>query len=375
VPVIDPETCLWLKSGKCKQTCVTACGERNAIDFEQQDWYEEFDVGAIIVATGFRAFDPTPMRFYGYGQFPQVYSALEVERLLNASGPTQGKVVLRDGSVPKRVGIVHCIGSRDHNYHPYCSRVCCMYSLKLAHLIKEKTGAEVTNFYIDVRAPGKAFEEFFERVQKEGVRFIRGKVGDVRPGPADENGQPQGLVVQVDDTLRGRVTKIPVDMLVLAVALEPAEGADAVRRMFSMSCSTEGFFLEKHPKLAPVNTLNDGVFLAGACQGPKDIPDTVAQADAAAAQALVLIDCARMPLEPNTAWVDEELCSGCKTCIPLCPYTAISRDPEKGVAVIDESLCKGCGTCVASCPSGAAQQHLFTDEQIYDEIEGILSYV
>ena len=375
VPVIDPESCLWLKTGKCKQTCVAACGERNAVDLQQQDWYEEFDVGAIIVATGFRAFDPTPMRFYGYGVFPQVYSALEVERLLNAAGPTQGKVALRDGSTPKRVGIVHCIGSRDHNYHPYCSRVCCMYSLKLAHLIKEKTGAEVTNFYIDIRTPGKAFEEFYERVQKEGVRFIRGKVGDVRPGPPDENGQPQGLVVQVDDTLRGRVTKVPVDMLVLAVALEPAEGADAVRRMFNMSCSTEGFFLEKHPKLAPVNTVNDGVFLAGACQGPKDIPDTVAQADAAAAQALAIIDCGRIPLEPNTAWVEEELCSGCKTCIPLCPYSAISRDPQKGVAVIDQSLCKGCGTCVAACPSGAAQQHLFTDVQIYDEIEGILSYV
>ena len=374
VPVIDREACLKLKTGKCKQSCVEACGDRNALDFEQQDWTEEYEVGAIIVATGFRAFDPTPMRYYGYGRYPNVYTALEVERLLNAAGPTEGKVVLRDGSTPKVVGIVHCIGSRDSNYHRYCSRVCCMYSLKLAHLVHEKTGAEVYNFYIDIRTPGKAFEEFYDRVQKEGVNFIRGKVGDVSPEPGSANGSPR-LILRVDDTLEGRIRKIPVDMLILATALEAAAGAEEVRRMFNMSCSSEGFFLEKHPKLAPVNTANDGVLVAGACQGPKDIPDTVAQADAAAAQALELIDRGQFELEPNTAWIDEELCSGCKTCIPLCPYKAIRRDPEKKVAVIDETLCKGCGTCVAACPSGASQQHLFTDGQIYDEIEGIMSYV
>ena len=371
VPVIDPEACLKLKMGKCKQTCVEACGERGAIHFEQKDWTEEYDVGAILVATGFKIFDPTPMRYYGYGKYPEVYTALEVERLLNAAGPTEGKVVLRDGSAPKAVGIVHCIGSRDHHHHPYCSRVCCMYSLKLAHLIREKTHAEVYNFYIDMRTPGKAFEEFYQRVQKEGVHFVRGKVGDVSPG---QNGGGR-LTVRVDDTLQGRIRSIPVDMLVLAVALEPPQGADEVRRMFNMSCSGEGFFLEKHPKLAPVNTANDGVMVAGACQGPKDIPDTVAQADAAAAQVLALVDRGEIELEPNTAWIDEELCSGCKTCIPLCPYKAIRRDEQKGIAVIDEALCKGCGTCVAACPSGASQQHLFTDVQIYEEIEGIMSYV
>jgi heterodisulfide reductase subunit A len=374
IPVIDPEACLELKTGKCKQSCVEACGDRNAIDFTQKEWREEFDVGAIIVATGYQAFDPTPMTFLGYGRFPNVYTNLEIERLLNASGPTEGKVVLRDGSVPKRVGIVHCVGSRDHNYHRYCSRVCCMVSLKMAHLIREKTGAEIYNFYIDVRTPGKGFEEFYERVQEEQVHFIRGKVGDVSPATVAD-GEGRELVVQVDDTLLGKVRKIPVDMLILAVALEPQADAQSVRRLLNMSCSAEGFFLEKHPKLAPVNTVNDGVFLAGACQGPKDIPDSVAQADAAAAQALALIDRGRVELEPNTAWIDEDLCSGCKTCIPLCPYKAIERDTQERIAVIDAALCKGCGTCVAACPSGAAQQHLFTDDQIYIEIEGIMSYV
>jgi len=375
VPVIDPESCLLLKTGKCKQPCVEACGDRNALDFEQKDWTEEYDVGAIVVATGFQGFDPTPMTYYGYGHYDNVYSALEVERLLNAAGPTEGKVVLRDGSKPTRVGIVHCIGSRDHNYHPYCSRVCCMYSLKLAQLVREKTGAEVFNFYIDMRAPGKSFEEFYERVQEAGVHFIRGKVGNVRPADdAADNGTGQ-LALQVDDTLLGQVRKVNVDMLILAQALEPRADSEDVRRLFNMSCSTEGFFLEKHPKLAPVNTVNDGVFLAGACQGPKDIPDTVAQAGAAAAEALALIDIGQVELEPNTAWVDEELCSGCKTCLGLCPYNAITRDEEKNVAVIDDALCKGCGTCVAACPSGAIEQRLFTNEQIYDEIEGIMTYV
>ena len=379
VPVIDGEACLMLKNGKCKQTCVEACGDRNAIDFEQEDRVEEFDVGAMIVSTGFQAFDPTPMRQYGYGRYRNVYTALEVERLLNASGPTEGKVLLPDGSRPRRVGIVHCIGSRDHHYHTYCSRVCCMYSLKLAHLVREKTGAEVTNFYIDIRTPGKGFEEFYERVQKEGVNFVRGKVGDVSPADGAEGDSPE-LIVRVDDTLLNEIRKIPVDMLILAVALEPKADAQQVRRMLTMSCSSEGFFLEKHPKLAPVNTAADGVFLAGACQGPKDIPDTVAQAGAAAAEALAMVDCGRIELEPNTAWIDDEACSGCKTCISLCPYSAISRDAisgneEKNIAVIDQALCKGCGTCVASCPCGAAQQHLFTDQQVYDEIQGILSYV
>jgi heterodisulfide reductase subunit A len=368
VVLIDPEACIEFKSGKCKKTCLEACGERHAIDFTQKEKLETIEVGTIILATGFQVFDPRKIPYYGYGTYPNVYTALEVERLVNASGPTGGELILRDGRKPKAVGIIHCIGSRDEHTHRYCSRVCCMYSIKLAHLIKEKTDAEVYNFYIDIRAPGKAFEEFYNRVAEEGVHFIRGKVADVYP---DGNGR---LVLQAEDTLLSMVRKIPVDMVVLAVALEAQPDADDVRRMFNITCSGEGWFLERHPKLAPVSTFTDGVFLAGCCQGPKDIPDTVAQAGAAAAEALALIDAQSIELEPNTAYILEEKCSGCKTCIPLCPYTAISYLEDKKKASINEVLCKGCGTCVAACPSGSIKQNLFEDEEIFAEIEGVLAH-
>ncbi len=373
VVLIDPETCIWFKTGKCKRTCLEAC-ERKAIDFEQQERIEEIEVGAIILATGFKTFDARRIPEYGYGKYPNVYTALEVERLVNAAGPTGGEVRLRDGRIPKRVGIIHCVGSRDERFNRYCSRVCCMYSLKLAHLIKERTGAEVYNFYIDMRTPGKGYEEFYDRLLQEGVHFIRGRVAEITDWAItpEEEGK---LILRVEDTMIGVVRRIPVDMVVLAVGLEPQPDADEVRRMFNISCSKEGFFLERHPKLAPVSTFTDGIFLAGACQGPKDIPDSVAQAGAAAAEALALIDKGYVELEPNTAYIVEELCSGCKTCIGLCPYNAISFDEGKAVAVINEALCKGCGTCVAACPSGAARQHLFEDVQIFQEIEGVLAYV
>jgi heterodisulfide reductase subunit A len=368
--VIDPETCIEFKSGKCKKTCIEACGDRNAIDLKQAERIETIEVGSIILATGFQVFDATRLPYYGYGVYPNVYTALEVERLVNASGPTGGEITLRDGRKPASVGIIHCIGSRDHHTNRWCSRVCCMYSLKLAHLIKEKTEAEIYNCYIDIRAPGKGFEEFYDRVAEEGVQFIRGKVGDVYPA---SNGDAR-LIMQVEDTLLGMVRKVPVDMVVLAVGLEAHADAQEVRRLFNLTCSTEGFFQERHPKLAPVSTFTDGVFLAGCCQGPKDIPDTVAQAGAAAAEALALIDAGHVELEPNTAYIVEEECSGCKTCIPLCPYSAISWKEDVKKAAINEVLCKGCGTCVASCPSGSIGQNLFEDDEIFDEIEGVLAF-
>jgi heterodisulfide reductase subunit A len=248
-----------------------------------------------------------------------------------------------------------------------------MYSLKLAHLIKEHTDAEIFNFYIDMRTPGKGFEEFYQRLLNEGVHFIRGKVAEVTDWALDKSEEGK-LVIRVEDTLSSFVRRIPVDMVVLASGLEPHADAQDVRRMFNISCSTEGFFLERHPKLAPVNTFTDGVFLAGCCQGPKDIPDTVAQAGAAAAEALALIDVGYMEIEPNTAYVVEEECSGCKTCISLCPYHAISFVEAKLKAEITAVLCKGCGTCVAGCPSGSIRQNLFEDDQIFEEIEGVLDY-
>ena len=376
VVLIDPEVCLNFKRGvltdKCKKTCLEACADRRAINFHQHEELKEVKVGCIIVATGFQTFDARQVPQYGYGTYPNVYTALEVERLVNASGPTGGEVLLRDGRRPKAIGIIHCVGSRDCKTNRWCSRVCCMYSLKLAHLLKEHTGAEVYNFYIDIRTPGKGYEEFYDKLLQE-VQFIRGRVGEVTDWAMspDEEGK---LVIRVEDTLADYVRRIPVDMVVLATGLEPRADAQAVRRLFNMSCGSEGFFLERHPKLAPVNTFTEGVFIAGACQGPRDIPDTVAQAGAAAAEALVLIDKGFIELEPNTAYVLENECSGCKSCVALCPYTAISFDETKQKAVINEALCKGCGVCVAACPSGSIVQRLFEDQQVFSEIEGVLAY-
>ncbi len=375
VVLIDPEVCLNFKRGqltdRCKKTCVEACGDRKAIDFTQQEEIRELKVGTIIVATGFKTFDVKRVPQYGYGAYPNVYTALEAERLVNASGPTGGEVVLRDGTRPKSIGIIHCVGSRDKKTNRWCSRVCCMYSMKLAHLLKEHSGAEVYNFYIDIRAPGKSYEEFYDKLNEEGVHFIRGRVGEVTDWAVtpEEEGK---LIIRVEDTLAGFVRRIPVNMVVLASGLEPQSDAQEVRRLFNMSCGTEGFFLERHPKLAPVNTFTDGIFIAGCCQGPRDIPDTVAQAGAAAAEALVLIDRGFVEQEPNTAYILPD-CSGCKSCLPLCPYTAIAFDDATQKAVINEALCKGCGTCVGSCPSGSIGQHLFEDEEVFSEIEGVLA--
>ncbi|HAH07872.1 MAG TPA: disulfide reductase [Elusimicrobia bacterium] len=368
---IDPETCIQLKTGKCRKSCAEAC-DRKAIDFELKDEMKELEVGAIILATGFSAFDPKRHAYYGYGRYPNVYSALEVERLVNASGPTNGEVVLRDGKHPKAIGIIHCVGSRDEHTNKWCSRVCCMYSLKLAHLLKEHTGAEIYDFYIDMRTPGKTYEEFYDRLLQEGVHFIRGRVAEVNDWAMtpEEEGK---LVIRVEDTLAGFVRRIPVDMVVLSQGLEARKDAGDVRRLFNIGCGTEGFFQERHPKLAPVSTFADGIFIAGACQGPKDIPDTVAQAGAAAAEALALVDAGHVELEPNTSHVVEEECCGCKSCVPLCPYSAISFDEAKKKASINEVLCKGCGVCAAACPSGSIRQNLFEDEELFGEIEGVLS--
>lgn len=373
VVTIDPETCLKFKTGKCKSPCATVC-DRKAVDFNQTERIEEIEVGAVIIATGFKVFDATRLPLYGYGIYPNVYTSLEVERLVNSSGPTGGEIICRDGRKPKSIGIIHCVGSRDKKTNRWCSRVCCMYSLKLAHLLREHTGADVYQFYIDMRCPGKGYDEFYERLLDEGIQMIRGRAAEVTDWTMtpEEEGK---LVIRVEDTLSAYVRRIPVDMVVLSVGLEPAEGADEVRRMFNISCSKEGFFLEKHPKLAPVETATAGVFIAGCCQGPKDIPDTVAQAGAAAAHAVALLDKGFVEVEPNTAYINPDHCSGCKSCIPLCPYHAIVFDEALKKARVDEALCSGCGTCVASCPSGSIIQNLFEDDQIFSEIDEVLSHV
>ena len=370
VPVIDPDHCAYFLRNKCR-ACEKFC-EAGAIDFEQTENFVEVDVGSIIITTGFDSFDPSPIVQYGYGIYDNVYTGLQFERMNNASGPTGGKLQFRDGSQPKSVAILHCVGSRDKNYHEYCSRVCCMYSLKFSHIIREKIpDAEIYQFYIDLRCFGKGYEEFYNRLQEEGVNFIRGRAGEVT-NVAETPEEKGKLIVLCEDTLIGRQRRIPVDMVVLSSAIEPRADVIETAKMFSLSRSADGFFLERHPKLDPVATMTDGIFIAGCCQGPKDIPDTVAQASAAAARVLSMISKGEVEIEAATSVVDEELCSGCKTCIELCPYNAISFDEEKKLASINEVLCKGCGTCTAACPSGAIVSKHFTTEQILAQVEGVL---
>ena len=369
IPVIDTEHCAYFLKGKCR-ACEKFC-EVGAIDFEQVDQIVEVEVGNIIIATGYDSFDPTPITQYGYGRFDNVYTGLEFERICNAVGPTSGKIVLKDGSQPKSVAIIHCVGSRDENYHEYCSRVCCMYALKYSHLIKERTDAEVYQMYIDMRCFGKGYEEFYKRLSEEGVNFIRGKVAEVtdRAINEDEKGK---LMVCGEDTLLCKTIRVPVDVVILATALEPRTDAAEVAKLFGITKSADGFFLERHPKLDPVATMTAGVFIAGCCQGPKDIPDAVAQASAAATRVLALISKGRVELEAATAVIDEEKCSGCRICNLLCPYSAISFIEDEKVSRINEALCKGCGTCVAACPSVAITHKQFTTEEITAEIEGVL---
>jgi len=369
IPVIDTEHCVYFLKGTCR-ACEKLC-EAEAIDFEQQDKVIEVEVGSIILATGFNVFDPTPIYQYGYKRLDNVITSLEFERMVNSSGPTGGNIVLKDGSIPESIAIIHCVGSRDEKYHEYCSRVCCMHSMKFAHLIKEHTDAEVCEFYIDIRSFGKGYEEFYNRVLNEGAIFIRGRPAEIT-NIAETPEEEGKLVVQFEDTLVGLQRRLPVDMVILSCALEPQPDADAIARLFNISRSADGFFLEKHPKLDPVATMTDGIFVVGCCQGPKDIPDTVAQASAAAAEVLAMISKGRVEIEAATAVVDERICSGCQVCKLVCPYSAIDFDEEKGVCRVNEALCKGCGACVAACPSDAIGLNHFTNEQIVAEMEGML---
>jgi len=370
IPVIDKEHCAYFLSGKCR-ACEKFC-EAGAIDFEQEDKIIEVEVGAIILSTGFELFDPTPIYAYGYKRLDNVITSLEFERLVNSAGPTEGNIVLKNGKEPESIAIIHCVGSRDEKYHEYCSRVCCMHSMKFAHLIKEHTSAEVYEFYIDIRSFGKGYEEFYNRILNEGTVFIRGRpaeITDVAETPEEEG----RLIVQFEDTLVGRQRRLPVDMVILSCALEPQPDVEAVARLFNISRSADGFFLEKHPKLEPVSTMTDGIFLAGCCQGPKDIPDTVAQASAAAAEALAMISRGRVEIEAATAVIDERICSGCQACLEVCPYSAISFDEEKKVCRVNQALCKACGACTAACFSDAISLQHFTNEQIVAEMEGALA--
>jgi len=359
---IDKDYCI-----ECK-LCDQVCGNM-AIKHDQEPETIELEVGTIIVATGYDPYDPTEKKEWAYGQAENVVTGLELERYINASGPTQGHVVKpSDGKAPKSVAFIQCVGSRDEQIDkPYCSRVCCMYAMKNAQLIMDhEPDTEVTIYYMDIRAFGKGFEEFYKRSQeKYGIQFIRGRPATVLENP------DKTLTIRAEDTLLGKVTEYDYDMVALSVGLQPPEGAEELRQTLALSKSADGFLMEAHPKLRPVDTLTDGVFLAGVAQGPKDIPDAVAQASGAAARAAIPMIKGEVEIEPIIAIVDEDVCGGCEVCLELCPFGAIERIDEK--AHINIALCKGCGTCVAACPSGALDQQHFKTSQIFAQIEAAMN--
>jgi heterodisulfide reductase subunit A len=352
---------------ECERVC-----EPEAVVHAMTDEVKDIPVGQVLLSTGYQLFDARRAGQYGYGRLPDVVNGLEFERMINSAGPTGGKVLTREGKPPRAIAILHCVGSRDENYHRYCSRVCCMYALKFAHLVKDRTDAEVYQFYIDMRAYGKGFEEFYGRVLEEGTHVIRGKAAEVveARGALAEHG---AMVVRCEDTLVGAFREVPVDMVVLCAAIEPQADSNRLKQIFTISQSPDGFFLERHPKLDPTSTFTDGIYIAGCCQGPKDIPDTVAQASGAAARMMGMIAKGQVAMDPVRATIVAERCSGCRICNNLCPYSAISFDEARKVSVVERTLCKGCGTCVAACPAGAITGAGFTDEQILAEVEGLFA--
>jgi heterodisulfide reductase subunit A2 len=374
VPVIDREHCTYYLRGKCK-LCEKFCSI-GAVRFDEADEVVTEKVGAIVTATGFDVWDQSALGEYGAGQYPNVISGLQFERLANASGPTAGKILRpSDHKEPKTVVFVACVGSRDPAHgHPYCSKVCCMYTAKHALLLKEKVpDAKAYIFYMDIRANGKGYEEFVQRVvERYDATYVRGRVSRIYPMDGH-------LVVQGADTLLGKQVEVHADMVVLATAMEPRADAKDIARRLGISTDQDNWFTEAHPKLRPVEVLTSGVYLAGACQYPKDIPDTVAQASGAAAKVVNLFAKPHLLSEPMIALVDDANCAACLLCKEVCPFTAIevaeitdmaTRKPRT-VARVNAGLCHGCGTCVAACRSASIRLSGFSDDQILLQLESL----
>jgi len=356
--LLDMENCLGVdavRCGKCKEKC-----EAGAINYDDDEKIIDIEVGTIIVSTGFDLFDATKKPEYGYGEFSNVVNIGEIERMLSSAGPTQGNIVRpSDLQKPKKMVYIQCVGSRDELTNNYCSRVCCMTAIKQARMIRDKTGIDIYVFYIDLRTFGKGYEEFYESTAKAGVTFIRGRVGEIL-----QDDETQNLTVRGEDTLLGKPIQLTnVDLVVLSTGVVASASTDSVAHALNLSLSPDGFLLEAHPKLRPVDSFNDGIFVAGMVQGPKDIPDTVAQAKAAASGAMALMGRGKINIEPYYSIVDEERCAGCQVCISVCPYNAVALN-ERGYAEVNPALCKGCGTCTSTCASGAISSQHYTDGQI-----------
>lgn len=379
VATIDADYCNMLKNGKCG-VCAKVCGA-GAIDYKQQDTYVEQNYGAIVVATGFNPIKVDAYDEYAYSQSPDVVTSLEFERITNAAGPTAGKLLRpSDGKHPHTLVFIQCVGSRcdAEKGKPYCSKICCMYTAKHAMLTREKyPDTDVYVFYIDVRTPGKNFDEFYRRaVEEYGVHYIKGMVGKVAP-QADGS-----LMVQASDLIANEQLHIKADMVVLAAAIEPDKSARPLATMLTASMDTNDFFTEAHPKLRPVESPTAGIFLSGACQGPKDIPETVSQAGAAAAKVIGLLAKDKLTCNPCVAHSNELMCNGCSNCEKVCPYGAITysdkefRMPNRTIAIrrvasVNEAVCQGCGACTVACPSGAMDLKGFSNNQIMAEVDAI----
>jgi len=353
--------------------CVEVCGGRSAIDFEQKPEIVEIEVGTITVATGFDEYKPLDDDRWGYGKYPNVVTGLEAERLINAAGPTGGEVVrASDGKHPHSVAFIQCVGSRDVNKYEYCTGFCCMYAIKEAILIKEhEPDTEIYILYMDMRTNFKGFEEFYRRARELGVTFIRGKAQRVV-----EDKDTNNLIIQMQDTVLGEPIEVEAEMVILSTAGVPSAGTDELSRILHVTRGTDGFFLESHPKLKPIDAPVDGIFYAGACQGLKDIPYSVSQGSGAAGRAATILSKDIVEIEPIVAKVDPVKClhtkANCTICQKVCPYGAPSA-PDKEPMVINPAMCHGCGTCVADCPVDAIDQMHFSDAQIFSQIRAALA--
>jgi heterodisulfide reductase subunit A len=330
---------------------------------------EVVDVGSVIVCTGYKEFDASRVTHLGYGKLPNVITSFEFEQMLK-----QGRIELKDGRLPQYVSIIHCVGSRSEEFHGYCSRVCCMTALKYAHEVKSALPRSyVSDVYVDMHAFGKGCEDFYRHSAEVKTLFLMYGKGDHPVVRKADAGDDCEMLITVDEQLSGETIELPADLIILMVGMETREDAAEIAHLVNISQDKDGWFIESHPKLDPVATTTDGVYIAGACQSPKDIPDSVAQARAAAARILGKISRGKLEIDAMFAAVDEDLCSGCRVCNEICPYSAIEFDEEKKRSHVISALCKACGACVATCPSAAIKARHFTDEQIFAEIAGVLA--